>query len=1025
VALRFNVVNGRTTTATAVVGEPGGKIASLGQGGTVEVLADVLANLQDEQGHPVAVTPAAWEALRLRAQEAARRADIGIVGVDMVLETGDAGVQGIIVELNARPGILVMGETVVFPEDGPVESHPAPVADTHFWSSLSLPGRQWSPAGESLRRMLVVCDDPVVREQILTTMARRHPWVHVESINTLAQAVEYLRGVQNGDNPLPDLIFERASGSGRVVGPGSDVWFEYLNLQARLDIPSAGGMPVGEGDLDGLVSYMRGMTETFTLSEWQQILADPVRSGFRSALSRFVAVDRLNEEIERVRNLVAEAAGRTVQLGDKAAEPLFRPDARIALSFAPGRVRFFMGHSDIRGIGGQTINAATHYGMWALTQVVEDATGRVVSDNLDTTYSAFEFNLNDPNVLPPPGINSVRPDWMAWAEAHEDKFKWQGLLKAVPALVRTDMMDPTGQRREWFNGKGIRFLLSESNLPTGKGLSSSSSLPAVFYRGIQQFLPAELRLRGKGLNDMDYVAYVAGDRAGTADMTAINLGNVNEVSVLESFPERQGEAVRLPADFRFFVIDSGVKRLDDPSQPPDTKNFAAFVKSMTGMGPSMASIWLRHVSRTQPTLAKLEPLLISDPAGQPFGLLRELTELGALKQAEYTDMVGGPTAEARKTFAQWVLEQIPNDLTLGQLREQITEPDLQAQFDALFAGFVPLNAHKIPAEALDKDEQLKQLRLNTVIPLRHMAAYGLLEIQRGLDYVAAAKKGRTEDLIRLMREAQDGDRALWALGPDGTLVPTAWGAGDVKEAFYRSTPEVDTLVDQFQADMEAEFGTNSAAGRIMAAGLGGAVAVGVKVEAYEAAKRWFASYDGGREVIDVAPGGGATGVSVRAGLEQTPVMEASSLLVEKAALPSATAAISAVGVVAGTADPKGLAYGVALTRVSASDGMPLPVAFVVETAQQKATLERMGVSGNAIFLAGTAEYPTAAEAVTAANSWLGGVYGVGQVVDVGATRPIGRTIEQILSAVFGITISPETVALWDSFIDRATLALQA
>ncbi|MCM8812158.1 MAG: hypothetical protein NC910_03795 [Candidatus Omnitrophica bacterium] len=1038
VVLRFNVINGRVTTATAVVGEAGGKIASLGQGGTVEPLQEVLADLRDETGQPVSITAGVWEALRLRAQEAARRADIGIVGVDMVLESSpQAGVQGIIVEMNARPGILVFGERVTFPEDGPIESQPAPVTDSHFWSSLTVPGRPWSPAAESLRRVLVICDDPVVRGHILTVMARRHPWVHVEAVSNLTQAIAYLEGVNNGEQPIPDLILDQSSESGRLVGPSSELWLEFLRHQSRMNIPYAVGGPVGEYDLDSSVSMMRGMTETFTLSQWQQILADPVKSGFRSALSRFVPVERLNVEIERVRRLVDEAAARNVSLGGNAAEPLFKADARVALSFSPGRVRFFMGHSDIRGIGGQTINAATNYGMWALTQVIEDPQGRVVADNLDPQYGFYEFNLNGPDSLPPAGISSVRPDWLAWAEAHADADKWHGLPRAVIALIRTDMLDPQGQRRIYFQGKGIRFFLGESDLPVGKGLSSSSALPAVFYRGIQQFLPPFLRLRGKGLNDLDYAAYVVGDRAGTADMTAINMGRVGEVSVLKSFPEEQGETVKLPSDFRFFVVDSGVKRIDAPDQPTQVKNFAAFIKSMTGMGPSLAAVWLRRQARVDTALADLESILMHEPAGHPFGLLRELTEAGVITKPQYADMVGGTTPQARGEFVRGLLELIPNDQTLGQLRQAIEQTpnsnDLLQAFDGLLAGFTPLGAHQIPVDAPDKDQQLHALRLNSVIPLRQLAAYGIFEIGRGLDYVESAKAGDTRRLIKLMRKAHDGDRAVWTLGPGDTLVPTAWGQTNPPEAFFRSLPEIDAMIDEFQTAMDGQFGENAAAGRIMAAGLGGAVAVGVVAEAYEAAKQWFAAYNGGREVIDVEPSGGATGIGVRtdlktapsAGLEGQPVAVA-DWVVAKGSLPSAKTEVPSIGVIAGTADPRGLAYGVALTRAVTPDGQPVPVVFVVATDGQKAKLQEMGITSGSIFQAGPeGEYPTVEAASRAASQWLSTAYGVGQVVELGVTRRIVMTLQQILENLFGIKLVSEALAVWEQFVDQATLALQA
>ncbi len=1057
VALRFNVIGGKVTSASAVVGQAGSKIASLGRGGEVIPLEEVLSDLRGPQGQPVVMTQAAWKVLGQRAQDVGRKVDIGAVGLDLVMEFDGNDIRGVVIEANARPGFLIFGEQAEFPEDGPIQSHPVPAADSHFWATLSLPGRSWSPAGESLRRVLVVSSDALETEYLARTIARRHPWVQVDFVSNTSAGSQYLRSVSAGEAPLPDMILTTASAD---TGNRTDS-IELLSVATQMDIPFSSGLPIDEANLSMTMTMMRGMQETFTLSQWQEILADPVRSGFRSALTRFVPIERLNEEINRVRAVVNEAVSRTVQIGDNPAEPLFRPDVQVALSFGPGRVRFFMGHSDLRGLGGQTINAATHYGFWALTQVFDDPQERVVADNIDPEYDAFEFRLSDPDVSAPAGIQSVRPHWLAWAEAHSNVYKWEGLLKAVPALIRTDFMDPQGQRRQELQGKGIRFLLADSNLPSGKGLSSSSALPAVFIRGIQQFLPWQNRLYGKALNDIDYVAYVGGDRAGTADMTAINTGRVGEVSVLGSFPEKLGETVRLPADFRFFVVDSGVKRLDDPSQPPAVKNFAAYIKSMTGMSQALASVWIRHVARTQSPFVLAEPMLMTEPAGHPFGLLRELTGMGVIATPHYSGDVTEAAVEIGQPFVTGLLTEIPNDLTLGQLRERITEPDLRELFDNLFAGFTPLGAHQIPADAPDKEEQLRQMRLNSVIPLRQLTSYGFSEIERGLEYVRAAQRGDSRRLIRLMREAQDGDRAAWTLGENSTLVPTVWGEANPKEAFFRSTPEVDVMADQFQQAMEAQFGENSAAARIMAAGLGGAVAVGVTVEAYEAAKGWFAAYDGGREVIDVIPGGGAAGVSIRtpvtepAGLEAKPVVETSAvvglppvlaaaanradaavlpnaadLMIGKASLPSASTTSLSVGVIAGpVADaqglPTGLAYGAALSRLTTPDGQAVPVVFVVDTADQKGKLMAMGFTEGSVFLVGDEATLTREAAVAAAGQWLTDVLKVGQVEKLGVDRPVTQTIQWILQNLFGIELTGESLSLWESFIDRATLALQA
>ncbi len=162
-----------------------------------------------------------------------------------------------------------------------------------------------------------------------------------------------------------------------------------------------------------------------------------------------------------------------------------------------------------------------------------------------------------------------------------------------------------------------------------------------------------------------------------------------------------------------------------------------------------------------------------------------------------------------------------------------------------------------------------------------------------------------------------------------------------------------------------------------------------------------------------------------AGLENVP-SAAEDLMLGKASLPSAETARVSVGVMAGTLNnARGLAVGAVLSRVRMADGQSVPVAFVVDTQKQKGKLVAMGFSSNSVFVIGDAETPDRDSAAQAAALHLTRVYGVGQIEDLGVNRPVPDLIEQILLNLFGIRLTPESLALWESFIDQATLALQA
>lgn len=865
VAFRFNVTGGRVASASAVVAAPGSRIAHVAAGGEVLPLGQVLEGLQGPDGEPAEMTPAAWRRLANQAEEAVLASGLGAAGVDLVVDrAGEApgGLQGVVLEINARPGLMIFGEEAFFTVAG-VESRPASPAGPGFWEglaplSLELAERTGRPV---IRQVMVVAaraaDAAALREMI----RRDHPWVDIVTFDDVQAANAHFRNMRAGTIPPVGAILVAAGGFSQGQMSELDLFLSEGMFPTHL-LSAAAFEPDRLQATQRLVNrYLEevGVHEVLPLADWRRAVEDPEGSGLRAAVARMTPRENVEAELERIRDLVEEAAERTVETGG-ASEPLFDPRAPLALSFAPGRVRFFMGHTDLRGLGGQTINAATHYGMWALTQMIPDGEGRVVADNLDPRHDAFEFNLSDEGALPPQGISSIRPDWLAWAEAHGDPYKWRGNTRGVFAFMRTDYLDPDGSRRDYLQDKSFRLLVSESTLPPGQGLASSSALPGLLTRGIQPFLPPNARLDAGQLNDMDYVAYVGGDRAGTSDMTSINMGRLGKISVLHSFPEREGETVTLPDDFRFFVVNSSaVKRLDDTGRPAADQDLARFIKSMTGMGPALAAVWLRHLSRTRPEYGRLESLLMSHPAGHPFGLLRELTAIGLLgdpeRASEYAEMVGGTDPASRADFVARLLSQIPNGMTVGQMLQEIRDDDLKQLVRDLLAGFSPLGA-----DQADGPDAVEALKMESVIPLRQLATYGIAEIERGVAYVAAAQAGDARQLVRLMRRAHDGDRAVWTLGADGALETTPWGKTEPPEAFFRSIPEADAVVDEFQSQMDSQFGENAGAARTMAAGLGMGLAVGVVAEAYPAAKRFWR--ERGFDLIEVQPGGGAFSVQM-------------------------------------------------------------------------------------------------------------------------------------------------------------------
>ncbi|MBI1953260.1 MAG: NTP transferase domain-containing protein [Candidatus Omnitrophica bacterium] len=1076
---RFNVASGEVTSATAVVGPEGSRIASLGQGGMVENLGKVFGNLTDSENRRIAIKEKGWRRLEEAALAAAKAAGLPIVGVDIVPETRpDGKLAGVVLEVNARPGILIFSEAVQFSEEGlPTSNSTSPVGPA-FWGAVGISspqsgleekegtplkekvdleavqvlapkgqlerlmqapavlitldaglGNRFTAAGGTVPKVLAPLGGvplgmlpkldveeklgwPIVSivgheaDRVMAEYNRHsksgiifvksenpkggtgYAAYHAGAVSGLADSDKILV-VTVGDRPLQDAaLFQKAleafqkegadlllgfyeteepkglvvERGGQVVGvlersafkaikPG-ETPFGYsweqlgairktnaslyvirakklfpLLAELRADkergeyfltdiveaVAAAGGRVIAfeipeenRQDVTTVADHVKlqehlaanrpgsttGLEEVesprLPLGVWKAIIADPVASGLRAQLEELVRPHRINENLEQIRELVQEAS----RLSE---EGFFDPNLPFALTQAPGRVRVFMGHSDLAGIGGQTINAAVHDRIWMFVQMTKDGKVRAKNLGLDTTgkpYRDLEFSMADPYALPPRGIEEIRTgkpgelSWLAWAEQHAIKDKWEGLIKGTLAFIRTKCFDRSERVGDHLEGKGFRLLVSKTNLPPRGGLSSSSALPSAFAHAIEALLPEELRFSARQHNDIDYANFVVGDRAGTADITAINTAQLGKVTVQFSFPEGVGETVELPENFRFFIAAPNLPRLDDEnSQPPEVTNYAAYVKSLTGMGPSLAVLWLRHIARSQGHPMpyhgnwRLEDLLLAlykeedkpwqeREAGRAakVGQLRELTEHGSLREPEYADLVG----EDPRKFIEKLLNQIPNDLTLGQILEVLGKDfwppgDVHMPFypSDFSSGFKPLGAHRIPGKKGEPefDRALEELKRNSVIPLRQLAWYAVSEIARGLQYAQAARQGEAQRLLELMREAQNGDRAVWdplETAKQGKLVLTEWGKASPKEAFFRSTPAYDAMIDEFEGKFKGPTGEPQAAGRIMGAGLGGAIAIGTMAPVYaEAVRHWK---DKGCSVMEIEPSGGASAI---------------------------------------------------------------------------------------------------------------------------------------------------------------------
>lgn len=640
-----------------------------------------------------------------------------------------------------------------------------------------------------------------------------------------------------------------------------------------------------------------GLEETalFTLDQWAQIAEHPDSAGLRSVVGSYVPAPYVQKELDKAIALIQSAQS----------SGLFLLDQPVALVRTTGRARIFMGHPDLMGIGAFSIDAATHQSVWMLAQMTND--GKVIADNLQPEYGRLnEFGINDKDVLPENAgsIAQARPDWLAWAQSHTFENRWEGLLKGTLAVIRTKMMDPTGRRRDDLSGKGLRLLLSESDIPSGKGFSASSSIPAGIGLALNALWEGQnatsLILSPENLRQLDYAAYVVDDLAGVADITAILEGELGQATVLWYDPDRVGQKLVFPPGFRAFAFDSNIRRLNHTSYPPSVRNYGKNIQTLTNISVPLAILWIRMLALNHPKdFGFLNEVLT---AHWPSGVMRELTEApdAAIRDRKYAANVVpagqkpavGYGAEAkRREFVAQVMARVPNEWTLDNIVAALREglpPTFYPQIDSLAQELVPLGAHEVDARTTAGQRQLQQMRNSTVIPMRQMALYGMRETDRGLKYIAAAQEGNTAVLLRMMQEAHDGDRALYDPNPPflaGTPRLSSWGLSNPPEAFQRSLVEIDELVDRFEREVGPQIGAEGAmAARVSGAGLGGLIMAAVDEKrapgAYEAAVKWLRSRRPAHEVIEIAPSAGARVIRLPETQVTAPIGTISSLQAE-------------------------------------------------------------------------------------------------------------------------------------------------
>ena len=474
----------------------------------------------------------------------------------------------------------------------------------------------------------------------------------------------------------------------------------------------------------------------------------------------------------------------------------FDPGQPVAVVRCPGRFSDYGSHTDYKACGGPVCGTATEEAIYGLFQARAD--GQVVLQNTNEIFEEKRFPLADTRT----GA-ALCGDWNAWdrwtAERHQDlegdssvygEFAWEKYIKGLLFLLTEIPCISDEGEAGVFSGFSAMF---SSDLSYRGGMSSSSALVINTALGLDA-------LYGFSKTDLDAWIDMIGlsewyvmTRGGCADHARIFYSKRDHFVLVGSFPTSfLGEAPISP-DLVRVIVHSG----EDRPQDDRTRN----EMRIGGAGYTLAMLYIKQ------NFPGLREELEAKDSFYRVGNLRELTSLGTLEQG----------ITLRFLYDQ-ILRTLPALVDRTRIERDL--PDFREELEALFAN------HDPPEEGY---------------PIRDIAVFGLAEIERAVSFVEACRQEDFDELFRLARLSQDGDRVTKSVLTNGSWktepfrfhlsdrmldhrVQILERDPDSKEVqiqylpgrFDRSTPAMDRLADVVERHLP-----HAAAIRVMGAGKGG------------------------------------------------------------------------------------------------------------------------------------------------------------------------------------------------------------
>ena len=477
-------------------------------------------------------------------------------------------------------------------------------------------------------------------------------------------------------------------------------------------------------------------------------------------MNSFVSV-KASEWLERFREDAAADRNLAVVYGDDGATLCARKalwtrtlqrfvgrfgDQAVRLFRSPGRINLRGMHVDTHG---GFLNLMTHQ---RETVVVAAASAGSMSvfTNIEPCYGDVLFDLRTERAgTEQPWTSFIsRP----WVQERIQARRAAGMDWAN-YVIGASLAAVSGR------GEGVRGMVAAvgSDLPRGAALSSSAALcVAVLYAaGAVNGLEPDAERLIRAEQDAEWYA---GARVGMSDQGAMVLGRrgkvLNIALFAEDFSLNGARYIDIPTDVAVLIANSHTKRSLSGSQLVEyTRNRFAY---------SVAMHVLRRVAAD---------LGLATEAVAGLDRLSRLT----------------PTNLGGREALYGMLREIPEEISLEELRTRYAPPDLEATYERYF-GTVP-------------EEQRP-----TRIRLRGPLAFGMAESERARQFAVLAAQGDWAGMGELMTLGHDGDRVVAGDGSpyacdlsDRALDDMRRSGLDITRspgAYGASSPVLDLLVDR-------------------------------------------------------------------------------------------------------------------------------------------------------------------------------------------------------------------------------------